>query len=164
MNRFSRSFGLAYRVCGSVVIGFFLGERTINIRFGMIVVARADAVLIEVVPQPWFDGDFASSVTVRKTLAAKRAAIPIRIITVLFAGRDACFVVFKRVEGVKVTIKFELYAVVGVGPTNVLHFGRKSIVRIACQMTEISYISSRKFNCFCDGSVYFLIANIAVNS
>ncbi len=30
------------------------------------------------------------------------------------------FVVFKRVEGVKVTIKFELYAVVGVGPTNVL--------------------------------------------
>ena len=97
MNRFSRSCSLAYRIRGSVVIGFFRGERTINIRFGTIVVARADAVLIEVVPQPWLDGDFASSVTVRKTLAAKRAAIPIRIITVLFAGRFACFVVFELV-------------------------------------------------------------------
>ena len=164
MNRIKRSCSLAYRIRGSVVIGFFRSDRTINIRFGMIAAALADAVLIEVVPQPWFDGDFASSVTVRKTLAAKRAAIPIRIISVLFTGRGARFVVFKRVEGVNVTIKFELYAVVGVGPTNVLHFGRKSIVRIACQMTEISYISSRKFNRFCDGSVYFLIANIAVNS
>ena len=130
----------------------------------MIAAALADAVRIEVVPQFFLNGDLVLSVLVRKALAAKRAAIPLRIISVLFTGRGARFVVFKRVEGVKVTIKFELYAVVGVGPTNVLHFGRKSIVRIACQMTEISYISSRKFNRFCDGSVYFFIATIAVNS
>lgn len=63
----------------------------------MIAAALADTVRIEVVPQPWFDGDFASSVTVRKTLASKRAAIPIRIIPVLFAGRVARFVVFELV-------------------------------------------------------------------
>lgn len=97
MNRFSRSCSLAYRIRGSVVIGFFLGERTINIRFGTIVVARADAVLIEVVPQLFLNGDLVLSVLVRKALAAKRAAIPVRIKPVLFAGRFACFVVFELV-------------------------------------------------------------------
>ena len=63
----------------------------------MIAAALADAVRIEVVPQLFLNGDLVLSVLVRKALAAKRAAIPLRIISVLFTGRGARFVVFELV-------------------------------------------------------------------
>ena len=103
-NRLACASGSVDCLCSGGIIGSGIRE----LCFGFTVAALAVTILIEVVAKFCLNGDPRGSFVVRKGLVAKRAAIPFRIIAVLFAGRVACIMLFKLVKGIKVTIKFTL--------------------------------------------------------